>query len=703
MTLHIYMHLFRGPERNLRVLHHWNQFRQSRLAATAARLAPPGVAIGVFAAASAITVLLVNHEVNRTRAIDEARFAAHVDDASDAITTSLNNFELLLGGARGFVHGSETVSRQEWRTYAQDLNIDETAAGIKGLALVRGVTHEALPDLIEEMQREYLPDFRVHSAPDADLDDAEQHQIIVYHEPLERNMRAIGFDISLNPEAIAAQELARDTGLISMTGPTPLVQDMRDTDRIGLVMYAATYDKSLPLLTVEQRRVAHTGFIGAPVFADALIGRAIGQNVSSHIGMAVRDRDSDVKLWGSGGVSDADSVAERVVQIKRGGRTWDITFVAHPSFSATASAPAKTAGAGTIATVLLTALVWSLKTLHRRGRTEVARMTARAGELEARFTAAFESSGIGMALIDTEGRWLRVNNALVRLLGPAASSVDKGNLHEVVHRDYLTKTLAAVRGINHNETRHVNFECRFKKDDGDDIWCDLSLSGVADGTDANGKAAYIVVQIQDATTRKASEHALEHAATHDVLTGLASRSQFKASLSGCFDQGDRNKRRSGFAVLFLDLDRFKEVNDTLGHEAGDGVLVGVARRICGSLRGSGTTSRPGGDDLPARLGGDEFVVLLRDVSSRETAIAVARRLRDALAKDFHINGQPITVGASIGVATSFGGYANADEMLRRADHAMYDAKGAGRLGRGDVVVADDVKTFAASEPLRLAA
>jgi len=177
----------------------------------------------------------------------------------------------------------------------------------------------------------------------------------------------------------------------------------------------------------------------------------------------------------------------------------------------------------------------------------------------------------------------------------------------------------------------------------------------------------------DTTQRKLAEERLIHDALHDDLTGLPNRSLFQDRLAHRLRQSRREKDRL-FAVLFLDLDRFKVVNDSLGHQAGDELLVEVSRRLERAVR-------PG--DTVARLGGDEFAILLEDVWDAGAAAHVAERVQRSLAQSIKLAGQEIVTGSSIGIALSATGYEKPEDVLRDADTAMYRAKSQGR-GRHEV-------------------
>ena len=181
---------------------------------------------------------------------------------------------------------------------------------------------------------------------------------------------------------------------------------------------------------------------------------------------------------------------------------------------------------------------------------------------------------------------------------------------------------------------------------------------------------------QLATARRAEEQ-LKHDALHDGLTSLPNRTLLMERLRGCIERSRRLEDHFQFAVLMLDLDNFKVINDSLGHPIGDKLLIEMSHRLEHCVRGLDTTSRPL-DETTARLGGDEFVILLEDIHQPAEASQVASRILDALSQPVRLEGHDIVTSATIGIATSELKYSRPEDILRDADTALYDAKGKGK-------------------------
>jgi diguanylate cyclase (GGDEF)-like protein/PAS domain S-box-containing protein len=285
-------------------------------------------------------------------------------------------------------------------------------------------------------------------------------------------------------------------------------------------------------------------------------------------------------------------------------------------------------------------------------------------ESEERFRSAFDHAA-GMALVATDGSWVKVNRSLCEMVGYSEQELLASNFQAITHEDDLADMTAQVGKLIEGRFSTYQMELRYNHKRGHVVWVLLSVTVIRDSlTDS----VNLIFQIQDITDRKRAEERLLHEAFHDVLTGLPNRALFMDHLKLSVERGKRREDRL-FAVLFLDLDRFKIINDSLGHMVGDQLLVGIARRLEICLR-------PG--DTVARLGGDEFTVLLEDLTSVTEAIDVADRLQKAIALPFNLNGHEVFTTVSIGIALSSTGYDRPEEVLRDADTAMYRAKMLGK-------------------------
>ena len=285
-------------------------------------------------------------------------------------------------------------------------------------------------------------------------------------------------------------------------------------------------------------------------------------------------------------------------------------------------------------------------------------------ETDARFASAFEGSAVGMAILDpADGRPVAVNDALCRLLGRDQEGLLAASLPDLVHAADRHAYDARLAALLAGSAPGAPVEIRYVRGDGEVVW---TMASAAVQRDEDGAVRAVFLQLVDASARKRAESDLVRLAYHDVLTELPNR----AYLLDTLERALRRARRTDgpMAVLLLDVDHFKVVNDSLGHDAGDILLREVAARLRAVVRDG---------DTVARFGGDEFVVVAESPCDEEGATALAQRIEDALSPSVVIDGRPVHVSASIGVAVSRGGR-DARSLLRDADTAAYWAKSRGR-------------------------
>jgi diguanylate cyclase (GGDEF)-like protein/PAS domain S-box-containing protein len=288
-------------------------------------------------------------------------------------------------------------------------------------------------------------------------------------------------------------------------------------------------------------------------------------------------------------------------------------------------------------------------------------------DAEERFRNAFDQAPIGKALVSPDGRFTRVNGALCTILGYGEEELLETTFQTLTHPDDLDVDLDNMRRMLAGQSESYAMEKRYQHADGHYISALLSVSLVRDEA---GAPLYFVSQIQDISEQKQANERLTDLTLHDPLTGLANRVLFADRLEHAVERSRRSKER--VAVLFIDFDRFKAVNDSLGHAAGDELLRQASERMRRAVRPA---------DTLARLGGDEFTVLCEDLGAVNDAGWVADRLSDSLERPFDLFGSETTVGVSIGIAVA-DRHDSAETVLAKADAAMYRTKNDRREWQG---------------------
>ena len=286
-------------------------------------------------------------------------------------------------------------------------------------------------------------------------------------------------------------------------------------------------------------------------------------------------------------------------------------------------------------------------------------------ESESRFHSAFTHAAIGMALVSTDGKFIQANRAFCEMLGRNSSELLSAKLTELVNAEDVSALQAPVDKLKKGDLATVHTEIRGLHRDGSDVWMSLNISLARDW---QFRTHNLIVQAQDVSARRRAEAELYHNAYHDSLTQLSNRAHFDEQLNRAISRVQRHPEQR-FAVMYLDFDRFKLVNDSLGHKAGDELLVNVARRLKAMLRET---------DILARLGGDEFAILAEDLTRQRDAVDLAERIHKELTRPVMLGSMEVAITASIGITFSTNNYQTSDQIIRDADIAMYKAKSKGK-------------------------
>lgn len=396
----------------------------------------------------------------------------------------------------------------------------------------------------------------------------------------------------------------------------------------GLVDHPAFTVKS-PILFAYFLILAARPFTGSPGLALMSAGVAVVQYTGAV-----------AWLWSLGRLR---ILSDPALAVTGGGTSW-VDEVAKVTFLLAAGA------------VAAYATQWNERTLRQA--------VASRRNFEARFHAVFEHSAFGVALLNEQGVMLEANEAMGTMLGVSTMQLigrSVGDFAPAAHRETAH---GLISELSMGTADRSGGEVRFLKRDGSEFWGSVTISRATGARDVR-----FIAMIEDVSERKVLEAKLLQQAFYDGLTGLANRSLLRDRVEHALARGQREK--AAVVVLFLDLDHFKHVNDTLGHAAGDALLQVVAGRLLNATRGA---------DTVARLGGDEFAVLLENAPTEAEARIVAERITHALQAPVTLpQGNSVRVASSIGIARA-DGVETVDELLRNADVAMYAAKSTSRGG-----------------------
>lgn len=323
--------------------------------------------------------------------------------------------------------------------------------------------------------------------------------------------------------------------------------------------------------------------------------------------------------------------------------------------------------------VALAAILWRFGKARRNA--DLANAEQRAlQQSEERFRTLTDKSSDIIAIVNPEGSVLYLSNSIENVLGYPRDVWDGHKIFDMIHPDDAPVIAELLRSVSAKRDAKTTSEFRCRHANGNWLYMEVNARNDLATQNVGG----VVINAKDITERKRAEEKLQHDASHDPLTGLPNRTLLWDRLQRAVNRA-RRQEDYRFALLFIDLDRFKVVNDSLGHLAGDRLIIDVSLRLAQSVRQTlpEPQKRAAGDDTIARIGGDEFTVLIEEIRDPADAIRVAERISSRLEMPFIVSGVEVFTSASIGITISSRAYTSADEVLRDADIAMYRAKSNG--------------------------
>lgn len=612
------------------------------------------------------TVLYWMEEVQDARSRRSQTFAAAVDRIAYSLRERMDTYEIVLRGVKGYYDGSESIDRAEFHAYVKALRLQEALAGLQGVAYVLRLPASDLHAHMQEMRAKGFAMYGVH--PEGRR---AQYTPISHIEPLtDDNLKALGFDVSTMPAARDALERARDTGELAMTSALALRQDIGKPSSVGMVMYMPIYASGTDGATEEERRAGILGWVSAPFrMRDLLQGMA--QQLDADIDLTIYDGErllADKLIYRRDAVSTSDLRESRQMQF--GGRTWTLVMQPLPEFESRFDDGGQHLNAflGVALSLLVGGLTWILATGRERAQALALDMTRALRSTRDDLESTLNAIPDLLFELDSDGRIQHFRSARSGMLDVEPATFLGQRLAELVPLESAAGCHAALEAA-----RHTGYSA------GHQYWLELGqhthwfeLSIARKENALPGQGQRFIALSRDITERKQAEARTHQLAYFDALTGLPNRRMLLDRLEHALASAHKSGQVG--ALLFIDLDNFKQINDARGHSVGDALLVQVGQRLAQSLQPN---------DTLARLGGDEFVVLVNAIaadmeSAGRSALLLGEELRTALETPFVIDTHLYDSTASIGITLFPKRGEGVEDLLREADTAMYRAKDLGR-------------------------
>ncbi len=626
----------------------------------------------VFFASLCVTWIVWNHEQQATQKELRTQFEFTMGDAVSRVEQRMATYELMLRGVQSMFAATGTIDRNRFRRYVGALNLDANFSGVHAVGVVEWVPANRKAAHIAEMRDSGIRGYAIH--PDGVRED---YAPVVQREPFVGLARSSpGFDAWDETVRRLAMERARDSGMAALSGKVRLSVDMEQDRRPGFIMYLPIYTPGLTQDNVAQRRAHIAGWVYASFRMHDVIASLYGEQPAG-VSLAIYDgvepseaallhRTSDAK----GRRAPALISANEYLVVD--GHDWTLSMSASDEFRSRlgGNAEALIAGAGTGLSLLLALLTWLMMTGQERAMRLASAMTRELRENEEKFRAIADCT-VNLEIWwgpDGKPRW--INQAVYHYAGYTADEcmAMPDFASTLIHPDDVSHVAPEFKkGLQGLRGEDLEFRCVRK--DGSIVWLSVSWVPIS-----NPRGDFIGFRTsgRDITERKKSEEKIRELAFYDTLTRLPNRALLLDRLRQSMAASQRN--RVCGALMFIDLDHFKTLNDTLGHDKGDLLLRQVAYRLSSSVNAG---------DTVARVGGDEFVVVLGNLSLDKAAATaetelVGEKILAVLGSAYQLDGIQFRSTASIGVTVFSGEQTSTDELFKQADLAMYKSKERGR-------------------------
>ena len=596
---------------------------------------------------------------------EEHRFATRVEELHGQMADRLQVYQQVARSAASLVMTFPDLHWTQWNRFVEALDMPRRYPGIISVAYARAVPATGSGELVAAMRAAGLTNFRIWP------ESAGAERVVnIFTAPVdEANVRAVGFDMMSEATRRSTIERARDSGEPAATRAITLKIDEAAGAKPALILYQAPYRGDPLPPSPEARQASFTGVVAVPVRIGSLMDGLVDEkrpDIGPDTGIEIYDvppAEAEFPLYRSRRPLETTAAISLTRELPVGGRVWTVRYDSLPDGVLTAHewVPGALLVGGIALSIALSLILRMMLATHSRAVELAGRMTASLRLQEAERQQLFTQAPLGIALVGTNGLLTDCNPAF-----------------------------GAAAGLAREELLGTDLRLRFG-DQGSVFALEAALQGESGRLESDqplvlgGRRSHFSLHFQpvilaeelkfvlafaeDIGEKRRAEQHIQYLAHFDALTRLPNR----ILLFDRIAQALREARREGskVAVLFIDLDRFKVINDSLGHSFGDEVLRSVARRLRSGLRES---------DTVGRLGGDEFLIVLRRVTEPGDAASVAEKVVAHLASPFTVGGQNFVVTPSIGISLYPDDAEDPEGLIRCADIAMYHAKERGRNG-----------------------